>query len=92
MLKIPNPKPKISIGRTLFFATFADAHRCYGQRFIVRANEELTAFVELESAIRVEKIKAFTSSRDCKLPMPNMIHVLTLTSRRDFFKTRKSKI
>jgi hypothetical protein len=30
----------------------ADAHRD-GKRFIVRADEKLTAFVELESAIRV---------------------------------------
>ena len=29
----------------------ADAHRCDGKRFIVRADEKLTAFVELESAI-----------------------------------------
>jgi len=31
---------------------FADAHRGDGKRFIVRADEKLTAFVELESAIR----------------------------------------
>ena len=36
-------------GRTMFIA---DAHRGDGQRFIVRADEKLTAFVELESAIR----------------------------------------
>jgi hypothetical protein len=30
----------------------ADAHRGNGKRFVVRANEKLTAFVELESAIR----------------------------------------
>jgi hypothetical protein len=35
-------------GRTTFVA---DAHRD-GQRFIVRADEKLTAFVELESAVR----------------------------------------
>jgi len=29
-----------------------DAHRDDGQRFIVRADEKLTAFVELESAVR----------------------------------------
>jgi hypothetical protein len=28
-----------------------DAHRGDGERFIVRANEKLTAFLELESAI-----------------------------------------
>jgi hypothetical protein len=38
-----------SNGRTIFLA---DAHRDEGRRFIVRADEKLTAFVELESAIR----------------------------------------
>jgi hypothetical protein len=37
-------------GRTIWIA---DAHRDDGKRFIVRADEILTAFVELESAIRV---------------------------------------
>jgi hypothetical protein len=37
-----------SCGRTIFVA---DAHRGDGQRFIVRADEKLTAFLELESAI-----------------------------------------
>jgi hypothetical protein len=30
-----------------------DAHRGDGKRFIVRADEKLTAFLELEAAIRV---------------------------------------
>jgi hypothetical protein len=30
----------------------ADAHRDDGKRFVVRADEKLTAFVELESGIR----------------------------------------
>jgi hypothetical protein len=38
-----------SSGRTIFIA---DAHRGDGQRFIVRADEKLTAFVEPEAAIR----------------------------------------
>jgi hypothetical protein len=38
-----------SDGRTIFVA---DAHRSDGERFIVRTNEKLTAFIELESAIR----------------------------------------
>jgi hypothetical protein len=38
-----------SRGRRIFIA---DAHRGDGQRFVVRADEKLTAFVELESAIR----------------------------------------
>jgi hypothetical protein len=31
----------------------ADAHRGDGKRFVVHADEKLTAFVELETAIRV---------------------------------------
>jgi hypothetical protein len=38
-----------SCGRTIFIA---DAHRGDGKRFIVRADEKLIAFLELESAIR----------------------------------------
>jgi hypothetical protein len=38
-----------SKGRIVFVA---DAHRGDGKRFVVRADEKLTAFVELESAIR----------------------------------------
>ncbi|HSS17228.1 MAG TPA: hypothetical protein VLQ29_09635 [Candidatus Dormibacteraeota bacterium] len=30
----------------------AEAHRGDGKRFVVRANEKLTAFLELESAMR----------------------------------------
>jgi hypothetical protein len=41
-------QPWTATGETIFVA---DAHRD-GQRFIVRADEKLTAFVELESAIR----------------------------------------
>jgi hypothetical protein len=37
-----------SNGRTIWIA---DAHRGYGKRFVVRADENLTAFVELEAAI-----------------------------------------
>ena len=36
-------------GRTIFVA---DAHRDDGRRFVVRADEKLSAFVELESATR----------------------------------------
>jgi hypothetical protein len=35
-------------GRTIWIA---DAHRCDGKRFVVRGDERLTAFVELEAAI-----------------------------------------
>ena len=38
-----------SDGRTIFVA---DAHRDDGKRFVVHADEKLTAFLELESAIR----------------------------------------
>jgi hypothetical protein len=37
-------------GRTIFVA---DAHRDDGKRFVVHADEKLTAFLELESTIRV---------------------------------------
>lgn len=37
-------------GRTIWIA---DAHRDDGKRFVVRADEKLTAFLELESAIRL---------------------------------------
>jgi hypothetical protein len=44
-----------SEGRTIWIV---DAHG-YGKRFVVRADEKLTAFVELESAIRaVSRIKS----------------------------------
>ena len=36
-------------GRTIWIA---DAHRDNGKRFVVHAEEKLTAFTELESAIR----------------------------------------
>jgi hypothetical protein len=36
-------------GRTIFVA---DAHRGDGKRFVMRADEKLTAFIELESAIQ----------------------------------------
>jgi hypothetical protein len=38
-----------SNGRTIWIA---DAHRGDGKRFVVRADEKLTAFIELESALR----------------------------------------
>ena len=37
-----------SEGRTIWIV---DAHRDDGKRFVVRADEKLTAFLELESAI-----------------------------------------
>jgi hypothetical protein len=44
-------------GRTIWIA---DAHRDDGKRFVVRADEKLTAFMELESAIRASA--SFTRS------------------------------
>jgi len=38
-----------SQGRTIWIV---DAHRDDGKRFVVRADEKLTAFLELEAAIR----------------------------------------
>ena len=38
-----------SNGRTIWIA---DAHRDDGKRFVVRADEKLTAFLELESVIK----------------------------------------
>ena len=38
-----------SRGRTIFIA---DAHRDDGKSFVVRADEKLSAFMELESAVR----------------------------------------
>jgi hypothetical protein len=39
-------------GRTIFVA---DAHHDDGKRFVVHADEKLTAFLELESAIRADQ-------------------------------------
>jgi hypothetical protein len=44
-----------SRGRTIFVA---DAHRDDGKRFVVHADEKLTAFVELKSAIRAARLGA----------------------------------
>jgi hypothetical protein len=38
-------------GQTVFVA---DAHRGDGKRFVVRADEKLTAFLEVESATKVD--------------------------------------
>jgi hypothetical protein len=49
-----------SDGRTIWIA---DAHRGDGNRFVVRADEKLTAFVELEKAITAK----LSCVRDLKL-------------------------
>jgi hypothetical protein len=48
-----------SEGRTIWIA---DAHRDGGKRFVVRADEKLTAFVELESADIKEACERFNLS------------------------------
>jgi hypothetical protein len=50
-----------SEGRTIWIA---DAHRGDGKRFVARADEKLTAFVELESAVRTCGKFVLTSRRD----------------------------
>jgi hypothetical protein len=42
-----------SNGRTIWIV---DAHRGDGKRFVVRADEKLTAFLELQSAIRAANL------------------------------------
>ena len=41
----------------------ADAHRHDGKRFIVRADEKLTAFVEPESVVRAFKRSSFNETK-----------------------------
>jgi hypothetical protein len=43
-------------GRTIFVA---DAHRDDGKRYVVHADEKLTAFVELESAVEPFSASSF---------------------------------
>jgi hypothetical protein len=49
-------------GRTMWIA---DAHRGDGKRFIVRADEELTAFLELERAVCIHLLTEWTDDLDC---------------------------
>jgi hypothetical protein len=53
-----------SNGRTIFVV---DAHRDDGRRFVVRADEKLTAFVELESAILAAEPPEDCGARKIKL-------------------------
>jgi hypothetical protein len=48
-------------GRTIWIV---DAHRGDGKRFVVRAEEKLTAFVELESAIRLARSGRTMAARE----------------------------
>jgi hypothetical protein len=51
----------VPTGRTIWIA---DAHHDDGKRFVVHADEKLTAFIELEAAIRGLRRIVLTSSRD----------------------------
>jgi hypothetical protein len=53
-----------SHGRTIWIV---DAHRGDGQRFIVHADDKLTAFLELESAIRAAERPGDCGGREIKL-------------------------
>ena len=53
-----------SNGRTIWIA---DAHRGDGKRFIVHADEKLTAFLELESAICAAERQRIAERREIKL-------------------------
>jgi hypothetical protein len=62
-----------STGRTIWIA---DAHRGDGKRFVVRADEKLTAFVELESAIRVACRWYFSCVACYSPPFHPAVHIL----------------
>jgi len=49
--KRQNPPRETLFGKSSLTIWIADAHRDDGKRYIVRADEKLTAFVELEGAI-----------------------------------------
>jgi hypothetical protein len=55
-----------SHGRTIWII---DAHRDDGKRYVVRSDEKLTAFVELESAICVSKLCRGTSNARADAPL-----------------------
>ena len=53
-----------SNGRTIWIA---EAHRGGGKRFVVRANEKLTAFLELQRAVCIHLLSANHNRSDgCK--------------------------
>jgi hypothetical protein len=59
-------------GRTIWIA---DAHRGNGQRFVVRADEKLTAFLEPESTIRAAERPEDCEGREIKLDKVSRIYV-----------------
>jgi hypothetical protein len=64
-------------GRTIFVA---DAHRGDGQRFIVRVDEKLTAFMELEAAIRGKWLQVTTRLIDWRTCQDNRVEARLVTS------------
>jgi hypothetical protein len=67
-----------STGRTIFVA---DAHRDDGKRFVVHADEKLTAFVELESAIRVSEMP-YMRIRQCLTRQHSHVFRITAHAKR----------
>ena len=55
-------------GRTIFVA---DAHRDDGRRFVVHAEEKVTAMLELERAICVYLLSELSTTEIKLLPKPN---------------------
>jgi len=66
--KVARPQGYVSAidsnGRTIWIA---DAHRDDGKRFVVHTEEKLTAFLELESAIRAAERPEGCGGREIKL-------------------------
>src|SRR5215472_4563737 len=82
-----------STGRTIFIA---DAHRNDGKRFVVRADEKLTAFLEQESAMRGRldhvNLRLFRRDRRISASILSSIYLLRavrlpITTRPDFETT-----
>jgi hypothetical protein len=48
----------------------ADAHRGDGKRFVVRADEKLTAFLELEAGLVAERQEATSANPGAVRPLP----------------------
>jgi hypothetical protein len=72
-----------SDGRTIWIA---DAHRGDGKRFVVQADELLTAFVELESVIRAAERPEDCRARTIKLDncRANQVKASWITSSDSF--------
>jgi hypothetical protein len=68
-----------SNGRTIWIV---DAHRDDGKHFVVRAEEKLTAFLELESAIRAAECPQDCGGREIRLDKLSrrVIKTLSVTS------------